>query len=256
MFAKRILLLAPHPDDEVVGAGAAIGRARALGAEVHVAFLTTGVPAREVLWAWQRAGHDARVARRRAESEQAARLLGFSIAFHQDIPTRTLKSALAATRARLVETIERAGIEMLWVPAFEGAHQDHDVANFLAATFKDRMPAPLPVWEFAEYNFIGGQVHSQEFACASGAEQVLQLSDAEIALKRRALALYASERGNLAHIKAGREVFRPLAGYDYARAPHPGLLFYQRFQWVWPRHPRVDYTKPDEVAAALGAFGK
>ncbi len=36
--------------------------------------------------------------------------------------------------------------------------------------------------------------------------------------------------------------FRPFAGYDYARPPHPGVLFYQRFQWVWPRHPRVDYT--------------
>ena len=55
-------------------------------------------------------------------------------------------------------------------------------------------------------------------------------------------------------IAAGREVFRPLAGYDYAKPPHPGVLFYQRFQWVWPRHPRVDYTKADEVCAALMAF--
>jgi LmbE family N-acetylglucosaminyl deacetylase len=247
VYAKRILLLAPHPDDEVVGAGAAIGRARALGHQVFVAFLTTGVPDISLFWPWQRGGHAARVARRRAEAGSAAAELGFTIAFHQDHPTRTLKSHLGETRARIRDFIEHHQIEMLWVPAYEGGHQDHDSANYLGATFKDR----LPVWEFAEYNNIGGKTRSQEFACASGQEVVLTLDDAEVARKRAALAAYPSERGNLSHIEAGRECFRPLAGYDYARAPHDGVMFYARFQWVWPRHPRVDYTTPEEVCAAL-----
>ena len=247
MYAKHILLLAPHPDDEVVGAGAAIGRARAQGHRVSVAFLTTGVPDRSLLFPWQRAGHAARVERRRGEAAETAALLGFEIAFHQDHPTRTLKAHLGEMRARVLAFIERHAIEMLWVPAYEGGHQDHDSANFLGSTLRDR----VPVWEFAEYNNIGGKVLSQEFPCASGAEIAIALDDAEIARKRAALALYPSERGNLAHIEAGRECFRPLAGYDYGRAPHPGVLFYQRFQWVWPRHPRVDYTLPEEVCAAL-----
>lgn len=250
MFGKRILLLSPHADDETVGASAAIGRARARGARVLVAFLSTGVPAPEWFWPWQRAGHETRVAKRRAEGEAAALKLGFEIAFAQEIPTRTLKSALGSTHRRIAETIAREGIDMLWTPAFEGAHQDHDAANCLAAGFSGR----VPVWEFAEYNNAGGVVRSQEFFDPAGAETVLELSHAEIELKRAALALYASERGNLGHIRTRREVFRPLAGHDYAKPPHPGTLFYQRFQWVWPRHPRVDYTKPVEVAAALAAF--
>ncbi|MCK6452661.1 MAG: PIG-L family deacetylase [Alphaproteobacteria bacterium] len=250
MYARHILLLAPHPDDEVVGAGAAIGRARAAGHRVFVAFLTTGVPDRSLLWPWQRGGHAARVARRRAEAEEAAALLGFEIAFHQDFPTRTLKAHLGETRQRVLAAIDCHAIEMIWVPAYEGGHQDHDSASFLASTLGGR----VPVWEFAEYNNIGGKVRSQEFPCPSGQEIAIALDVREIARKRAALALYPSERGNLAHIQAGRECFRPLAGYDYGRAPHPGVLFYQRFQWVWPRHPRVDYTKPEEVCAALAGF--
>lgn len=250
MFGKRILVLSAHPDDEAVGASAAIGRARARGAEVLAAFLTNGIPAIDRFWPWQRAGHSERVTRRWAECEAAARLLGYGIAFRQDIATRTLKSALAGTRARIAETIQRAGIDMLWAPAFEGAHQDHDAANCLAASFAGR----LPVWEYAEYSNAGGRTSSQRFFAPNGTETVLELTEAETREKRAAMALYASERGNLAHIEARREAFRPLPQYDYARPPHAGVLFYQRFQWVWPRHPRVDYTKPEEVAAALAAF--
>ena len=250
MYGKTILLLSPHPDDEVVGAGAAIGRARAEGSRVLVAFLTTGVPDIRVLWPWQRAGHAARVARRRVEAEDAARSLGFAVALIQDIPTRHLKSHLAATRAALLDIVAREHVDTIWAPAYEGAHQDHDAASFLAWTLRDR----APVWEFAEYTNQGGRARSQDFPCASGAEVVLALTPDEVAAKRRALGAYPSERGNLKHIEAAREVFRPFAGYDYAKPPHPGVLFYQRFQWVWPRHPRVDYTKADEVCAALAAF--
>ncbi|MBL8703376.1 MAG: PIG-L family deacetylase [Rhodospirillales bacterium] len=250
MYGKTILLLSPHPDDEIVGAGAAIGRAQAQGSRVLVAFLTTGVPDISVLWPWQRGGHAAWVGRRRAEAENAARALGFSVALMQDIPTRQLKSHLAATRAALLDIVEREHVDTIWVPAYEGAHQDHDAANFLAWTLRDR----ADVWEFAEYTNQGGRARSQEFPCAAGNEVALALTPAEVSAKRAALAAYPSEQGNLKHIEAGREVFRPLAGYDYAKPPHPGVLFYQRFQWVWPRHPRVDYTKADEVCAALAAF--
>ena len=38
----RVLVLAPHPDDESIGAGAAIQKALAAGAQVRIVFLTTG----------------------------------------------------------------------------------------------------------------------------------------------------------------------------------------------------------------------
>jgi hypothetical protein len=150
----------------------------------------------------------------------------------------------------LVEhAIAEHAIDTIWAPAWEGAHQDHDVANFLAAGFAAR----LPVREFAEYNRAGGRVRSQRFPAENGSEEVIVLDPAERRLKRELLALYHSERGNLRHIGTEVESLRPLARYDYARPPHAGRLFYQRFQWVPFRHPRIDFDRPEAVCAALMA---
>ena len=43
---QRILVLAPHPDDEILGAGGTIARAAAEEAEIFVAVLTKGYPPR------------------------------------------------------------------------------------------------------------------------------------------------------------------------------------------------------------------
>ena len=114
----------------------------------------------------------------------------------------------------------------------------------------------LSILEFAEYNFSGGKTHSQEFPTPNGTEQTLSLTPEEQAKKHAALEIYASEKGNLNYVHTERECFRPLAAYDYSRLPHPGKLWYARFQWVPFRHPRVDFTKPEEVSAAIVVFIK
>ena len=255
MFGRRILVLVPHPDDEVVGCGAAIGRALRSSAHepttVFAAYLTTGVPAANRLWPWQRKDHAQRVARRQQEARRAAELLGIRPIWFQGIATRQLKESLGPTRERLIEFIRDLGADTLWTPAYEGGHQDHDVANFLASTLRDL----VDVWEFSEYNYWEGRVRSQEFLSPTGAEREVLLDTGERQHKQQLLAVYRSERGNLGYVRTEREVFRPLARYDYSRPPHAGKLFYQRFQWV-PSHPRVDYGPPEEVCRALARFAE
>lgn len=249
-LGRRILILVPHPDDEVVGCCAAIGRVRAAGAEVFCLFLTTGLPARHVLWPWQRADHGVMVGRRRDEARQVAALLGIEPVAFAEVPSRELKGHLAEARDGALEAITRLGIDAIWAPAYEGGHQDHDAANAIAGA----LTGHAAVFEFAEYNFLGGRVHSQGFPSVNGTEREIALSDAETNLKRQALALYRSERSNLSYVGVTRECLRPLAACDYARPPHGGRLFYQRFHWVPFRHPRVDFTRPDEVCRALAEF--
>src|SRR6266576_3356235 len=90
MQSRRILVLAPHPDDEIVACGIAARRARLAGARIFVLFLTTGIPEPEALWPWQRGGYAARVARRREEARTAAALIGEPIGF-LDYPSRRLR---------------------------------------------------------------------------------------------------------------------------------------------------------------------
>lgn len=251
MFAARILILIPHPDDEVVGCCAAILRARSQGARVFGLYLSDGLPAREELWPWARNARAEREALRWREAAEARDLLGLEEAGRQHLPSRRLRLHLTEAAAHVDRALETSGADIMWVPAFEGAHQDHDAANALAATFAAR----VPVWEFAEYNNAGGRTQSQRFPDARGGEQTIALTDDEVAVKRRALALYASEHGNLRHIAAAREAFRPLPDHDYGRPPHPGTAFFARYRWV-PFHPRVDRTDPAAVYRGLGAFAR
>ncbi len=249
MFGSRILLLAPHPDDELAGCCAAIGRARAQGSSVSIAFLTTGIPARERLWRWDRASHPARVERRREEARRVCAELGAEIVHFSESSARQLKSELIAARELVVRLCAAGQADRLWVPAYEGGHPDHDVANFIGSTLRRE----LPVWEFSEYNFCDGRVRSNEFPVATGDEIEVKLTDAERRRKQGLLEMYASERSNLNYLQTEREVFRPLAEYDYSRPPHAGTLFYRRFAWA-SFHPRVNEVRPEEVSRAIAQF--
>lgn len=246
MYGRRILVLAPHPDDEIVGCGIAMRRALSQGAAVRVAFLSDGIPAAHLLWPWQRPARGRRCVRRRREAEACARLLGHAIALWNDIPTRTVREHLLELASLLRRLVAEIKPDAIWVPAYEGGHQDHDAAHFLAG----RLGATGSVWEFAEYNRAGGRVRSHAFPRLRGDEVAVTLSPEERRLKRDLLNIYGSERANLRHLDLARECFRPFVAADYARPAHVGKLFYQRFQWV-PWHPRVDRTQPVKVCQAL-----
>jgi LmbE family N-acetylglucosaminyl deacetylase len=244
----RILVLAPHPDDEVVGCAAAIARARLRGARVFVLYLTTGLPAAELAWPWHRRSHARRVARRRGEAAEVAARLDVQPVGAGHWPSRSLRLHLHEARALVAARAAACAADTVWVPAYEGGHQDHDAANLIASTL-----AGVQVLEFAEYNACAG-VRSHEFPAITGGELALALTAAEAQRKRALLACYRSERGNLRHVRVERECFRPLPRHDYRRAPHPGTLFYQRFQWIPLHHPRVDDTPPAEVCAAFARY--
>jgi len=326
LFGSSILILAPHPDDEVVACAAAIGRAQAQGSKIFALYLTNGCIAKETLWPWQRKNYDRTIARRRAEAEQAAKFLGITPAGWSQRPARHLWRHLPEVFAEAQRAIAAHEIDQLWVPAYEGGNADHDALNAVGSLFVDeeqlakRIPLPLrerienlslptsanlgflgegsldegssshpnheenpspslakfapqkmaaltkpnyplpqgerkpPVLEFAEYNYANGKAHSQEFPAPNGTEKTLILTPEERRNKQAALEIYASEKQNLNYVRTERECFRPLASYDYSQPPHSGTLWYARFQWVPFRHPRVDFTKPEEVSAAIKKF--
>jgi LmbE family N-acetylglucosaminyl deacetylase len=249
-IAGRVLILAPHPDDEIVACGITASRAIASGARVFVLHLTTGVPPEAAQWRWRRPRYPELVWRRQEEALRASRLLGAEIVGFRETAARRLRFDLDAACADIAAAIARCRAEAVWVPAFEGAHQDHSTANALAGS----IAGAVPVWEFAAYNFAGGRVRSNGFADDRGGEIAICATTVEAAAKRTVLACYASERRNLRHIVAGREACRPLPVHDYARPPHPGILFRERFHWVPFRHPGVDFDPSAEIYRDLASW--
>ena len=250
MFGKRILILIPHPDDEVVACAAAIARARAQGARVFGVNLSHGCLAKQTMWWWERANYQNVVDRRVAESVQVAEFLGIKmVAGNVTRSAREIWPDLQTVYGEVMQAMQQCAPDTLWVPAFEGGNPDHDAINALASTIKN-----VPVFEMAEYNFIHGIPHSNAFLAVKGNEFVLNLTEGEQVMKRAALRLYESEQKNLVDIDVRYESFRPLAQYDYAKRPHEGKLWYERFQWVPFRHPRVDFTRGETVSKAITKF--
>ena len=250
MYGNRILVLVPHPDDEVVGAALAIRHAVAAGSAVTLLDLTHGCP--------PHAASAERVARRRREAMDAARALGATRVPDDGLPARALRHSLATVFRRVLAAIDTHTIDTLWVPAYEGAHPDHDCANALAFAATRARPG-LTAWEFAEYNNAGGIRRANVFPDRrSGETEIAEAPDSDGAKWKAALlGLYASERFNLRNVGSGgatRETFRPLPAHDYSRPPHPGRLFYARFHWVPIRVKQIDFTNSGEVSAAIGAF--
>ncbi|MBY0428246.1 MAG: PIG-L family deacetylase [Alphaproteobacteria bacterium] len=250
MFGKRILILIPHPDDEVVACAAAIARARAQGARVFGVNLSHGCLAKQTMWWWERGLYQERVDRRVAESVEVAEFLGIKmVAGNVTRAAREIWPDLQTVYGEVMQAMQQCAPDMIWVSAYEGGNPDHDAMNAVASTIKN-----VPVFEIAEYNFIHGIPHSNAFLAVKGNEIVLNLTEGEQVMKRAALRLYESEQKNLVDIDVRYESFRPLAQYDYAKRPHEGKLWYERFQWVLFRHPRVDFTRGETVSKAIMEF--
>ena len=89
-MSKTILILAAHPDDEVLGCGGTIARYAHEGANIHIVFLADGVGARQqnkVMSATNIAG----LARREA-AEVAAKILGAQSVTFGEFPDNRMDS--------------------------------------------------------------------------------------------------------------------------------------------------------------------
>ncbi|MBI3553937.1 MAG: PIG-L family deacetylase [Elusimicrobia bacterium] len=124
----KVLVLAPHPDDETIGCGGALLLHRLQGDPVKVVFLTDGA-------AGDRKGHyrgrDYR-GLRRGEARRAARVLGVASLEFWDYPDGRL-GLTKGLSARLRALLERERPAVVYRPGRSDPHPDH---RALAARFE------------------------------------------------------------------------------------------------------------------------
>ncbi len=114
---SRALVLAPHPDDEVLGCGGAMARIAASGGTVEVAVVTRG---REPRFSVEQADEV------RAEAEEAHALLGVAHTHFLDLPAAELdRIARADLNMAVGDVVERVKPDTLFVPFVGDLHFDH-----------------------------------------------------------------------------------------------------------------------------------
>ena len=243
---KNILILSAHPDDEIVGTCIFIKRKILEGHKIYILFLTNGVISKDEMWFWKKRNYNFFLEKRMYELKRSMDFLKIKEYFVQNIPTRTLRNRISQTYYKIKEIIKKKQIDVILSPAYEGGHQDHDVANFIAS----KLVKDCQVLEFSEYHFKNKKVSSNCFLEILGNEVFINLSNSEKSFKKKALNIYKSEKTNLNYIECAQECFRPINNYNYFKPPHSGTLFYRRYS-LFSWHPRVDSTLPQEICRKL-----
>jgi len=111
---KRILALAPHPDDLEIGCGGTLAEHAARGDEVHIFVATLGS-----------AGGDAEI--RKAEQTTAANILGVKQIHWGDFADTRLPEQTHALMERLEVVMALVNPDTVYVNHGEDTHQDHRV---------------------------------------------------------------------------------------------------------------------------------
>lgn len=100
----NILVLAAHPDDEVLGCGGTIARMSAEGHKVTIAILGQGIASR---YHKDNTENDVQILALRQRSREAARILGAVDVLHFDLPDNRFDSLDLLDVVKLVEEIGR-----------------------------------------------------------------------------------------------------------------------------------------------------
>lgn len=140
--AKRILVLAPHPDDEMIGAGGTLIRAVEAGTRVRVLYLTSGGTTPEAC------------RQRESEALAVAAKVGFEAELMRQ-PAFGVSTAPAVVE-ELCERIGAFGPDALLVTFLLDDHDDHRRASelLMRAAQSGRLPDELPLWAYQVYTAV------------------------------------------------------------------------------------------------------
>lgn len=99
---RKILLIAAHPDDEVLGCGGTIAKHVMQGDEVYCLILGEGVTSRYS----QREEAEVELKQLKSEAEEAAKILGIKEVFFRDFPDNRFDAVPLLTIVKAVEEVK------------------------------------------------------------------------------------------------------------------------------------------------------
>jgi LmbE family N-acetylglucosaminyl deacetylase len=212
---SRLLLFAPHPDDESLGCSILLQRAVRAGAVVRVVYVTDGDdnpwPQRVLERKWRLNGNDRRRwgRLRRTEALAALRVLGMhgSAARFLGLPDQKLSAMLMcggqSALERFAAIIADWGPTDLLVPSISDTHPDHSaLAVMLRLVLSESFSDPVATGQTAVWSYV---VHGRSLAFFDHAETICQ-SDIEAATKLRAIRCHKTQ------LKLSRKRFLGYAG--------------------------------------------
>jgi LmbE family N-acetylglucosaminyl deacetylase len=227
-----VLIVAAHPDDEVLGASWLLRH----GPGCHVLHVTDGAPRDASLRSPDAPPTREAYARLREEEALAALSLAGVSPDHLlslgAVGQEAVRQLVPLTHC-LVALVKAIRPSLLVVHPYEGGHPDHDVAAFVShaavALVSRAGRTPPALLEMASHHRRQEAPVTGEFLPAPDGRPVATVSftEAERSTKQRMLACHASEARVLEGFSVEREHYRAAPHYDFTRPPHEGPLQYE-----------------------------
>jgi LmbE family N-acetylglucosaminyl deacetylase len=214
------LIIAPHPDDETLGAGGLIAKLDKIGVAGRVAFLTDGSASHIGAPGWD----PRRIARvRGAEADRALLALGAShrkiaLGWADGKPHRQGETAFDLSVASLAGLCRRDNIRAIATTWRNDGHCDHkaafEVAAGLCRALRGRAALyEYPVWGWTDPNFVSG---------LNGYEIFTLTDPGSVQRRRRAIRHHKTQISPM--IPHGKKSFRLPADMTALAGRDPSLL--------------------------------
>ncbi|MEK7663900.1 MAG: PIG-L deacetylase family protein [Patescibacteria group bacterium] len=211
---SKILVIAPHPDDEVLGCGGTIKKYVESGDEVYLCIITKP---RVPDWS------EEYIASKQKEIEASNKALGFKETFFLDLPALRLDTiAQKDLNDQLIKICEKLKPQILYIPFFGDINHDHQIVSRAGLVAARPKPGSLVKKIFAyevlsetEWNMPRDSVFVPNYY-----EDISGFVDA----KKEAMACYKSELKEYPHPRSleGIEILAKKrgieAGLEYAEA--------------------------------------
>lgn len=234
MLARPAVIIAAHPDDEVLGLGSLLPHFRNLRAIIHA---TDGAPRRGSdianagVSSWQ---EYASLRRRELEAVIAKSGVPRVELICLGYPDQEVSFHIARLAKSLAALFQRFRVAAVFTHPYEGGHPDHDAcaaAVQFARSFMDENEPPA-AFEFSSYHAAGnGGMETERFLNRGSKTWQHTLSEEEQQEKRELLAAYKSQQRVLGNFPLREEPIRMSPEYDFRKAPHRGKLYYENFDW-------------------------
>lgn len=188
--AMRVLVLAPHMDDEVFGCGGTLALGVRNGCHISVVYLTNGGKGYDESKFTEESYNERRerearlVEIRKNEAKHAAEIIGFNELMFLDFDDEAL-DIQADKVDKLVKILQRAKPQAVFLPFLNDPHPDHWMTNclFIKAAIRAELMGNISCW--------GYEVWSPLFN-----NTVVDITDV-IKEKREAMKAYASQIADL-----------------------------------------------------------
>lgn len=190
-----VIVFAAHPDDDVLGLSATINRHQRKGEKVAVVYVTNGSGDLGESYRLTSKHAKTRSALRYGEARQALSLIGipkesvYCLGFPDGGTHRYLKNMATD----IISLVQKLNPDKIYVHSVEGGHNDHDMVS-LAVKSACKKIAFSNLYEWAEYHptqVLGTE--DVKFLECYGSEIKVELTEQEVLLKKKMLALHKSQ---------------------------------------------------------------